>query len=423
MTLKNEKHSRALTEHFFRNEYGKMVAVITRYIGTENVQTAEDIVQESLLKAVDHWQQNGTPENPQAWLYITAKNLALNILKRKKYQSNFINQSKTIEQHSEQLEKLEVSEELIADEQLKMMFACCHPSISENSQIALILKILCGFSISEIANAFFTTNETINKRLVRGRKQLRENKVSFEIPKKIDTHLAIVQKTIYLLFNEGYSPTQKSELIRLDFCLEAIRLGKILVATKAITKKTDCYALLALMQFNASRFKARINANNYSIAMEKQDRSKWNKDLINSGTHYLQLAMKGDQISRYLILAAISANHCIAKSFSNTNWSAILSLYDHLLVLEDSPTIRLNRAVALSKAKGTKQAIAELEHIERNSDIGEHPMFHTVLAEFFKEENEISKTIKHFKKAIALTKNKRDLKLLEKKLIAVVPIS
>lgn len=420
MTIINEKHSRELTEHFFRNEYGKMVAVITRYIGTENVQTAEDIVQESLLKAVDYWQQNGIPENPQAWLYTTAKNLALNILKRKKYQTKYQLEStiNTIE-----LEQLEFSDELILDEQLNMMFACCHPSISENSQIALILKILCGFSISEIANAFFTTNETINKRLVRGRKQLRENKVSFEIPKKNDAHLAIVQKTIYLLFNEGYSPTLKNELIRLDFCLEAIRLSEILVATKAIKEKTDCYALLALMQFNASRFKARITIDNSIVEMERQDRSKWNTDLINSGTHYLNQAMKGGQISMYLILATISANHCIAKSFSHTNWSAILSLYDNLLVLEDSPTIRLNRAVALSKVKGTKQAIAELEYIALNSDIGEHPMFHTVLAEFFKEENEISNTIKHLKKAITLTKNKRDLKLLEKKLRAVVPIS
>ena len=420
MSESNKKYSRELAEHFFRTEYGKIVSVITSYIGVNNVETAEDIVQESLLKAVDNWQQNGIPKNPEAWLYTTAKNITLNILKRKKYQTKY---QFEVARNTIELEHLQFSNEMILDEQLKMMFACCHPSISENSQIALILKILCGFSISEIANAFFTTNETINKRLVRGRKQLRENKISFEIPKKINEHLAIVQKTIYLLFNEGYSPTQKNELIRLDFCLEAIRLANILVTNKSIKEKTDCYALLALMQFNASRFKARINSDNSIIEMERQDRSKWNKDLINSGTQYLNQAIKGNKISIYLILAAISANHCIAKSFSHTNWSAILSLYDNLLELEDSPTIRLNRAVALSKVKGNKKAIAELKNIELNSDIGEHPMFHVVLAEFFKEENELSKSIKHFKKAISFTKNKRDLKLLEKKLIAVVPIS
>jgi len=415
-----KKDSQELVEHFFRTEYGKIVSVITKYIGINNVETAEDIVQESLLKAVDNWEQNGIPKNPEAWLYTTAKNITLNILKRKKYQTNYQLEATA---NLKELEDLKFSNEIISDDQLKMMFVCCHPSISENSQIALILKILCGFSISEIANAFFTTNETINKRLVRGRKKLRENKVSFEIPKKINAYLAIVQKTIYLLFNEGYSPTQKNELIRLDFCLEAIRLAKILVANKSIEEKTNCYALLALMQFNTSRFNARMNTDNSIIEMEKQDRNKWNKDLINSGTHYLNQAMKGNKISIYLILATISANHCIAKSFSETNWRAILSLYDDLLELEDSPTIRLNRAVALSKVKGNRSAITELKSLELNSDVGEHPMFHTVLAEFFKEENEIPKTIIHFKKAISLTKNKRDLRLLEKKLMAVVPIS
>jgi len=420
MNKSNKKYSRELAEHFFRTEYGKIVSVITRYIGVNNVETAEDIVQETLLKAVDFWQQNGVPENPQAWLYTTAKNITLNILKRKKLQTRHHSE---FHRNTIELEQLQFSNEIILDEQLKMMFTCCHPSISENSQIALILKILCGFSISEIANAFFTSNETINKRLVRGRKQLRDNKVSFEIPKEINEHLAIVQKTIYLLFNEGYSPTQKNELIRLDLCLEAMRLAKILITNESIEEKTNCYALLALMQFNASRFKARLNTDNSIVEMKNQDRIKWDKDLINSGTLNLNQAMKSNQISIYLILATISANHCIAKSFGDTNWSAILSLYDNLLELEDSPTIRLNRAVALSKAKGNKKAIAELKSIELNSDIGEHPMFHATLAEFFKEEHKFVKTIEHLKKAISLTKNKRDLKLLEKKLIAVVPIS
>jgi len=420
MNESNKKYSRELAEHFFRTEYGKIVSVITRYIGVNNVETAEDIVQETLLKAVDFWQQNGIPKNPQAWLYTTAKNITLNILKRKKHQTRY---KLEINRNTIELDQLQFSDEIILDEQLKMMFTCCHPSISENSQIALILKILCGFSISEIANAFFTSNETINKRLVRGRKQLRENKVSFEIPKEINKHLAIVQKTIYLLFNEGYSPTQKNELIRLDLCLEAMRLAKILVTNESIEEKTNCHALLALMQFNASRFKARLNTDNSIIEMKNQDRSKWDKNLINSGTQYLNQAMKGNQISIYLILATISANHCIAKSFSDTNWLAILSLYDNLLELEDSPTIRLNRAVALSKAKGNKKAIAELKSIELNSDIGEHPLFHVTIAEFFKEEHKMAKTIEHLKKAISLTKNKRDLKLLEKKLIAAVPIS
>lgn len=420
MNVNNEKNSRELTEHFFRNEYGKMVSVITKYIGTGNVQTAEDIVQETLLKAVDYWQHHGIPKNPQAWLYTTAKNLTLNFLKRKKHQLEYNDQ--TIEQNSEQLEKLEISEELIADEQLKMMFVCCHPKISESSQICLILKILCGFSISEIANAFFTSTDTINKRLVRGRKQLRTNNVSFKLPKKLDEDLPIILKTIFLLFNEGYSPTQKNELIRYDLCLEAIRLTEILVQSDIITKKADCYSLLALMYFNASRFDSRMNTTNSIVEMEKQDRKNWNQELINNGIHNLNQAVNKKQASIYLILATISANHCIAISFEETNWKEILSLYDNLIEIEDTPITRLNRSVALSKVKGNRQAILELEKLRKKSEIDKNHLFHSTLAELYKLENEIEKAKNSYEKAISLTKNERDIKLLQKKLIAIAPI-
>ena len=420
MTVNNEKYSRELTEHFFRNEYGKMVSFITKYIGTGNIQTAEDIVQETLLKAVDYWQHNGIPKNPQAWLYTTAKNLTLNILKRKKYQSEFNDQK--IEQNSEQLENLQISEELISDEQLKMMFVCCHPKISKNSQICLILKILCGFNISEIANSFFTSTETINKRLVRGRKKLRTNNVSFELPKDINENLPIVLKTIFLLFNEGYSPTQKNELIRYDLCLEAIRLTEILVKNEIITQKADCYSLLALMYFNASRFDSRMNSTKSIIEMDKQNRKNWNQGLINKGIQNLNKATSEGQVSIYLILATISANHCIAPIFEKTDWKEILSLYDNLLELEDTPIIRLNRSVALSKVKGNRYAILELEKLEKKTEIDNHHLFHSTLAELYTLENDIEKAKNSYEKAISLTKNERDLKLLQKKLIEVVPI-
>lgn len=409
--------NRELTEHFFRTEYGKMVSVITRYIGTENVETAEDIVQETLLKAVEHWQK-GIPENPQAWLYKTAKNLTLNILKRKKYQKQY----EAIEgSNVKALESINFSKESIMDEQLKMMFVCCHPSISENSQITLILKILCGFSISEIANSFFSTNETINKRLVRGRKQLRENNVDFEIPPKINENLNIVLKTIYLLFNEGYFPSQKNESMRYDLCLEAIRLAKILISSPSIQKKSDCNALLALMYLNTSRFKARIDEEGHTVEMEKQDRKNWNQELIQRGVQHLNLATEEEKNSIFLILATISAHHCIAASFEQTNWPEILSLYDGLVELENSPVTRLNRSVALAKVKGNKVAIAELKELEAVSDIGSHYLFHFTLGEFYYRENKRNKAIEQFKKALSLAKNGRDIDLLKKKLLELVP--
>ena len=411
--------SRELTEHFFRNEYGKIVSVLTRYVGTDNVKTAEDIVQEALLKAVDHWEINGIPENPTGWLYTTAKNIALNTLKRKSYQKQYENYTRT---RLNKLAYVQFSEEEIIDEQLKMMFVCCHSSISESSQIALILKILCGFSIAEIANAFFTTTETINKRLVRGRKQLRENKVSFEIPKNINKNLVIVLKTIYLLFNEGYNPSQKNELIRYDLCLEAIRLAEILAANLAISEKDDCFSLLSLMYFNASRFEARFSEDNSMIEMENQDRNKWNKELINKGVQSLQ-KVEQNNISHYLILATISANHCIAKTFEETNWEEILSLYDSLITLEDSPIVRLNRSVALAKVKGNKSAIEELLNLESNSDIEKYYLFHTTLAELYNMDGDAEKAVNRFKKGISLAANERDKDFIKKKLLEIVPIS
>ena len=423
MSKNEEKHSLALAEHFFRNEYGKMVSVITRIIGTGNVQTAEDIVQETLLKAVNAWQHQGIPANPQAWLYTTARNVSLNILKRNKYHSEYNAESVAFDQISEQLESLSISEESITDEQLKMMFVCCHPTISENSQICLILKILCGFSISEIANAFFTSNETINKRLVRGRKQLRENKVSFEVPKNFNASIPVVSKTIFLLFNEGYYPTQKDEIVRYDLCLEAIRLTEILINSDIITKKADCYALLALMYLNASRFDARMNESNAIVEMDKQDRKSWNQNLINKGIENLGQAILEKQVSTYLILATISANHCIAPSFEETDWKEILSLYDSLIELQDTPLTRLNRSVALAKVMGNKKAISELKKLESDTDIGKNYLFHSTLGELYKLQNEIKKAKTSFKKAISLTKNRRDANLLEKKLMDLVPNS
>ncbi len=413
--------SRQLTEHFFRKEYGKIVSVVTRYIGTHNVQTAEDIVQETLLKAVDHWQQNGIPENPQAWLYTTAKNHTLNVLKRKKYELQYESQLK-LEHKQVELEQLQISDDLINDEQLKMMFVCCHPSISENSQIALILKILCGFSITEIANAFFTTTETINKRLVRGRKQLRTAEISFEIPKNISESLDIVLKTIYLLFNEGYSPSQQNKVIRYDLCLEAIRLVEILAKNENIKQKSDAFALLALMYLNAARFEAR-SEDGTIIEMHKQNRELWNLSLMNKGIMYLHQTTQENTVSVYQILATISGHHCTAPNFEETNWEAILLLYDHLLELQDTPLVRLNRCIPLAKVKGNTAGIDALQELKGTSDIGNHYLFHATLAEFHIQENNTLDATSCLQRAVSLCTNTRDIELLEKKLNTIVPIT
>ena len=409
-----------LAEHLFRIEYGKIVSVIIKFLGVDNLKLAEDITQETFYKAVKYWQHNGIPPNPKAWLYVTAKNECLNILKKinqeRSYRNRLSNPSYL------ELESLVFSDQVISDEQLKMMFVCCHSSISKNAQLSLILKILCGFSISEIANAFFTSKETVNKRLVRARKKLRENNVSFKLPANIESEVPTIIQAIYLLFNEGYSPSEKDKLIRKELCHEAIRLAEILKNNSKITNKNNCYALLSLMYLNASRFDARLNESNEAFEMKNQDRSQWNKDLINKGIFYLNKAIETESVSIYHILAAISANHCVASDFEKTNWEEILNLYDSLLTIIDSPLIRLNRSVALSKVKGNPIAINELDQLKSRTDIGEHHLFHSTIAEFHFEELDFEEAVKHLKKAISIANNKRDINLLQKKLARIVPI-
>ena len=409
-------HSDDLAEHFFRNEYGKMVSVITRYLGTDNIESAEDIVQDTMLKASESWKHSGIPPNPQAWLYITAKNLTFNLLKRKKVKSKYKGQLIRDDTQFEQIDVNAFSTEKISDEQLKMMFVCCHPAIPENGQIALILKILCGFSITEIAQAFYTNNETISKRLVRGRKQLKELKINIDLADIDNSSFDIVLKTIFLLFNEGYCPNQQNQQIRYDLCLEAIRLAEILNKHHSIKFQSQSSSLLALMYLNASRFAARTNNDFSNSTLDKQDRSLWDQDLINTGIHYLNSASKETQISKYLILAAISANHCIAKNFDETNWVEINSLYNDLIQIENSPITRINRSVAISKTKGYQVAISELLLLSEEINVNDLEVFHATIGEFYRLSQNTPKAIEHLQRALVLCANPRNSKLLENKL-------
>lgn len=406
-----------LAEHFFRNEYGKMVAVVARYLGAGQIEAAEDIVQETLLTAVDYWKHKGIPKNPKAWLYTTARNKTFNFLKHQKYKRKFEN-----EVIINKVDHLNFSEEQIADEQLRMMFACCDSSISEEVQITLVLKILCGFSIAEISAAFFTSTDTINKRLVRGRKKLRAANLS-PGQERINENCDAILKAIYMIFNEGYMPNRKNQIVRPDLCLEAIRLAELMAAHPETSKKADSHALLALMYLNTSRFKGRLNDENVSIEMEKVDRSLWNNALINKGLYHLDQAQQQDTISSYLLMASISANHCIAPSFEETNWTEILNLYDTWLKLEDKSMIRLNRAVALAKVQGNEQAIVELKQIEMHSDLKKSHLFHSTIGELYRKSDQNQKAAFHFNKAIELSENERDKIFLIKKLGMIVPVS
>lgn len=413
-----------LIDHLFRHESGRIVAVLTRIFGSENLDLAEDVVQDSLIEAIKQWAYKGVPDNPSAWLFKVAKNKALNVINREKYKRQYstdvvhlLQSEWTAGPAADHL----FSENEIRDDQLRMMFTCCHPSISPDSQVALILKTLCGFSIPEIAKAFLTNEENINKRLVRARQRIRESKIPFEIPagNGLKKRLQTVLETIYLLFNEGYSASTGADLIRYEICEEAIWLAEIIVHHPSVHHQSNVYALLALMQLNASRFKARQDATGNILTLEQQNRSRWDFTLMEKGFINLEKSMPCEEISIYHILATISSYHCSAPDYKSTDWKSILSLYDRLVQIDNSPVVLLNRAVAISKVTGAETAISELEKLKSTPSLKSYHLFYAVQAEFYIEMNSFPEAIAMLNQAVDLAPLDSEKVFLRKKLASL----
>lgn len=410
-----------LIDHLFRHESGKMVSVLTRIFGTENLDLAEDVVQDSLTEAIKQWAYKGIPGNPSGWLFRVAKNKALNIINREKYKRQYAADVVHLLQSEWTAEPAVThlfSEKEILDDQLRLMFTCCHPSLTPDSQVALILKTLCGFSIPEIARAFMTHEENINKRLVRARQKIRESKIPFEIPpgQGLKQRLQTVLETIYLLFNEGYSASSGRDLVRYELCEEAIRLAEIIANHPSIHKKSNVYALLALMQLNASRFKARQDEEGNILTLELQNRSFWDLSMMGKGFSNLERSMPAEEVSIYHILAAISSYHCSSPDYKSTDWKSILALYDKLVEIDSSPVVMLNRTVAIAKVSGAAAAINELEKLQNIPTFESYYLFYSVWAEFYSESGQFAKAAGLLQKAIALAPLDSEKSFMQKKL-------
>lgn len=403
-----------LIPHLFRTEYRKIVSVLCRRFGFEQIEIAEDIASDTFLTAAQTWSYEGTPQNPTAWLYTVAKNKARNYLQRNSLFQNTITPELQNTTPNTQEQEIDLSPHNINDSQLQMMFAICHPSIPPEAQIGLSLRILCGFGIEEIADAFLTNKETINKRLFRAKEKLREEKINIEIPshREIDERLETVLRTIYLLFTEGYYSTSNNTTLRKDLCLEAMRLCTILVENKS-TDKPQVNALLALMCFHASRFDARLNQNDELVLYEDQDTNLWNAELISRGGYFLNRSASGNTLSRYHLEAAIAYWHT-RKSDSKEKWENILQLYNQLLQIEYSPIAALNRTYALSKANSKEEAIREAEKLK----LTDTQFYFALLGELYTDiDNDKAKS--YFQKALSLTKTENDRKTIQKKISAL----
>jgi RNA polymerase sigma-70 factor (ECF subfamily) len=409
-----------LADHLFRHEAAKLVSVLTGIFGIDRLQLAEDVVQEALVRALKTWPFYGVPANPAAWLTQTAKNIALDAIRREKsFQEKQERIVSTVEQWAEKSDTAGFGEGELGDERLRLMFACCHPALPAEAQTALALKTLCAFSPGEIAKAFLTTEAAVLKRLTRARQRLRDMRVPFEIPaaEEMPARLDGVLQTLYLLFNEGYKASSGDRLIREELCQEAIRLATLLAAHPA-TRQPRVHALAALMLLSAARLPARVDEHGNIHRLEEQDRSKWDKPLIGQGMLHLGHSAAGGEVSEYHLQAGIAALHCAAPDYRSTDWPRILGLYDRLIAIDNSPVVALNRAVALASVHGPEEGIKALEKIRSAQLLESYHLLYAVMAEFEYQLNDFESAAAHLREALSRAELQSERDLLAKRLQA-----
>lgn len=411
--------SNQLVDHLFRHESGKMIAVLTRIFGTHHLAMVEDVVQEAFLKATQTWKFDKLPDRPSAWLMQVAKHKALDIIRR---QQNFQQYSGELAAQLQQdtdyaLDQFFLDHE-IADSQLRMIFACCHPSLKAEDQVALTLKVVSGFGTAEIARALLTNEATIQKRIYRAKQSLKVNTIQLDIPTghELAARLEVVYTVLYLLFNEGYNSLKADELIRKDLCAEAMRLC-LLLSEHATGNQPATFALLALMCFQASRFDSRMDEQHSIILLQHQDRNKWDKDLISRGYYFLNHSSQGNLLTVYHIESAIAAEHCLATNFEATNWTRMLYLYDLLLQQKRTPMVILNRAIVLAQLNQVTKAVEEiLQIIGIDTLLQTHYIYSAVLGDLYLQLGGHQQATKFLQQACSLTTSQAEKKLITEKL-------
>ena len=412
-----------LLDGFFRHGYGKLVSVLTRLFGPRHHELAEDVVQAALVKAMESWRFGNVPQNPSAWLYRVARNRALDVLRREgtgeRLAADIIHHYDGGQSAADLLDSVFLEDE-ISDSQLRMMFVCCDPDMPAESRIALTLKTLCGFSSTEIADALLTSQINVNKRLQRARQYLRELDNLLDLPTadRLKPRLESVHAVLYLLFNEGYHSSHSSEVIRQNLCDEAIRLCRLL-AEHPVCRAASTWALLALMLFHSARFAARLDADGDIVLLEDQDRGRWDRKLIGDAGRCLERSAEGNEISTYQLEAAIAAHHCMADSIQDTDWSAILHLYDMLLELKPSPIYQLNRTIVLAKIRGPAAGINEIERIRDAKALSRYYLLEATLGQLQLEAGQPQIARELFQDARKKTTSEKERSLLDRKIAAL----
>jgi RNA polymerase sigma-70 factor (ECF subfamily) len=406
-----------ILEHLFRHQAGRMVAHLTRRLGPAYLTVAEEAVQEAMLRALRTWPYQGVPENPAGWLFRVAHNSAIDAVRRSKIFGDKtdamlaeLSRSATVLPDDPELE------EQLRDDELRMIFMCCHPAIPHESSVALSLKTVGGFNVREIARAFLADDATIAQRLVRAKRLIRDQGVTLEMPHgaELQQRLDTVSAVIYFMFNEGYAALEGECLIRDDLCQEALRLGLLIAASSIVTP--SIHALVALMALQAARLPARTDEAGDIVLLESQDRARWDQRLIALGFHHIDRSMSGDHVSEYHVQAAIAATHARAAQPDAVDWPLILRLYDQLTTIRNSSVIHLNRAVAVGKVYGAAQALAAIGPLDQNPDLRNYHLLLAVRGQFLLELGRHSEAADCYKAALQRRCSEPERRFLQRKL-------
>jgi RNA polymerase sigma factor (sigma-70 family) len=402
-----------LIPQLYRQEFARMVALICNRFGIEQIDAAEDIVSETFLAAAETWGLKGVPDNPVGWLYKVARNNTLNGLKHERVFRQKVKGELVRGAVSSEEPELDISPATITDSQLRMMFAVCHPAIPVEAQVSLALRVLCGFTIEEIAQALLTTKANINKRLYRAKEKLRAGGVGLVLPGDegagMNERLDAVLLTLYLLFNEGYYSASPDKVLRKELCLEAMRLTYLLTEYRA-AMRPDIYSLLALMCFQASRLDARMDAAGGLVLYEQQDSGLWDAELINRGNIFFVKACDSGVLSRYHLEAAIAWWHAQVRD-GREKWENILMLYNRLLMLDYSPIAALNRAYAYMRVYGKEAAIPEAEGLELEGNL----FYHSLLGELYMGVDDVE-AVAQLERALGLASTEAERAVLMEKM-------
>ena len=407
-----------LVDHLFRREAGKMVPYLTRILGLGRLDLAEDVVQDTLCRAMETWPVHGVPENPSAWLMRVARNRAIDLIRRDAQFHYFAPELTHLLKLRENVPAgTPAFQNEIRDDQLRMMFSCCHPQLSMEAQVTLILKTLCGFSVAEIAHALLASEESIEKRLGRAKKLFRDagEFIEFTESEEIPDRLNALYQAIYLLFNEGYHGSQSEHTVRDELCFEAIRLA-LLLSEHPQGDRPATFALLALMCFHASRLHGRMDEDGALVQLELQDRSKWDRDLIARGFQFLEKSSMGNELTEFHLQAGIASLHCAAPTYEKTNWAKILELYGDLYRISPSPIVALNRAVALGNAFGPEAGLAELEKIPDAGQLREYPFYPAAQGEFLLLSGRLEEAREYFEKAGKFARSRTESEFFARKI-------